>query len=229
MTHASAATTKLSVKSWCSCVAQPKQVCSADNACCISEIPFLHVEPNSTLLPCRAAFDRLTEYSSLLLQHGDYDIHSTPREQIASQLDAGEAAELQAVMGILSTAEQPTEDQSEDEQPAADQPPPTGPEENMFGETETHDQVAASSSVGAAGQTSAAAAQANQQTSHEQPSSSVSHEQPSAQGQFTFDESNGTWFNADLGYYYDAAQELYGDAASGHWYSYKDGAYQLVC
>ena len=53
---------------------------------------------------CRDAFDRLTEYSSLLLQHGDYNIHSTKREQIAAETDAGEAAQLQAVMGVLTTA-----------------------------------------------------------------------------------------------------------------------------
>lgn len=53
---------------------------------------------------CRDAFDRLTEYSSLLLQHGDYNIHSTRREQIAAETDAGEAAQLQAVMGVLTTA-----------------------------------------------------------------------------------------------------------------------------
>ncbi|DBA91809.1 TPA: hypothetical protein ACH3X1_003396 [Trebouxia sp. C0004] len=52
----------------------------------------------------RDAFDRLTEYSSLLLQHGDYNIHSTKREQIAAETDAGEAAQLQAVMGVLTTA-----------------------------------------------------------------------------------------------------------------------------
>lgn len=53
---------------------------------------------------CREAFDRLTEYSSLLLQHGDYNIHSTPREQIVAETDTAEAAQLQAVMGVLSTA-----------------------------------------------------------------------------------------------------------------------------
>ncbi|DBA93162.1 TPA: hypothetical protein ACH3X2_003471 [Trebouxia sp. C0005] len=53
---------------------------------------------------CRDAFERLTEYSSLLLQHGDYNIHSTKREQIAAETDAGEAAQLQAVMGVLTTA-----------------------------------------------------------------------------------------------------------------------------
>ncbi|KAL3150641.1 hypothetical protein ABBQ32_000442 [Trebouxia sp. C0010 RCD-2024] len=52
----------------------------------------------------REAFDRLTEYSSLLLQHGDYNIHSTPREKLVAQTDAAEAAQLQAVMGVLSTS-----------------------------------------------------------------------------------------------------------------------------
>lgn len=52
----------------------------------------------------REAFDRLTEYSSLLLQHGDYNIHSTSREKIVIDIDAAEAAQLQAVMGVLSTA-----------------------------------------------------------------------------------------------------------------------------
>lgn len=53
---------------------------------------------------CREAFDRLTEYSSLLLQHGDYNIHGTRREQVAAETDAAEAAQLQAVMGVLTTA-----------------------------------------------------------------------------------------------------------------------------
>ena len=67
----------------------------------------LSVAARSRDLPdfgCRDAFDRLTEYSSLLLQHGDYNIHSTKREQIAAETDAGEAAQLQAVMGVLTTA-----------------------------------------------------------------------------------------------------------------------------
>ena len=53
---------------------------------------------------CREAFDRLTEYSSLLLQHGDYGIHSTPREQLVAQTETAMAAQLQAVMGVLSTS-----------------------------------------------------------------------------------------------------------------------------
>lgn len=40
----------------------------------------------------------------MLLQHGDYSIHSTPREQLIAQTDAAMAAQLQAVMGVLSTS-----------------------------------------------------------------------------------------------------------------------------
>lgn len=40
----------------------------------------------------------------MLLQHGDYSIHTTPREQLVAQTDAAEAAQLQAVVGVLSTS-----------------------------------------------------------------------------------------------------------------------------
>ena len=40
----------------------------------------------------------------MLLQYGDYNIHSTPCEQLVEDTDAAEAAQLQAVMGVLSTS-----------------------------------------------------------------------------------------------------------------------------
>ena len=63
--------------------------------------PLLHLIAH---VCCREVFDRLTEYSSLLLQHGDYSIHSTSREELVAQTDAAMAAQLQAVMGVLSTS-----------------------------------------------------------------------------------------------------------------------------
>ena len=181
-------------------------------------------------MPCRAAFDRLTEYASLLLQHGDRDIYSTPREEIAIQLEAGEAAELKAVMGNLpeelktygSIAEQ-----SFAEQPATGQQAPADPEVDMFGEPEPQPQAATAVSDAAVDPEHTVSVPANQQA--DDASCSVDGpEGPQTHSNFTFDESTGTWFNADLGYYYDASHGLYGDAASGHWYSYRDGAYQLV-
>ncbi|KAL0033686.1 hypothetical protein WJX77_000584 [Trebouxia sp. C0004] len=52
----------------------------------------------------RDAFDSSQSTLACLLQHWDYNIHSTKREQIAAETDAGEAAQLQAVMGVLTTA-----------------------------------------------------------------------------------------------------------------------------
>lgn len=176
---------------------------------------------------CRAEFDRLTEYSSLLLQHGDNDIYSTTPEEMAVQLEADEAAELQAVMGILSTAEQPIIDQAVAEELAAGQQAPVDPDEDIFGSTEPQPQPAMVV-TDPAGTQSSAGQHTDQQVTSDASSSAVQVGVPSADSSFTFDQDSGTWFNADMGYYYDAAQGLYGDAASGHWYSYRDGAYQLV-
>lgn len=171
---------------------------------------------------CRAQFDRLTEYSSLLLQHGENNIYSTPREQLAAQLEISEAAELQAVMGILSTAEQPiAANQAATDGPVTAQQAPVDPDEDMFAASEP--------------QPAPASAVQDGSTANQPPVTQNSEAQAATHGQtfstdsnFTFDENTGTWFNADMGYYYDASQGLYGDAASGHWYSYRDGAYQLV-
>lgn len=45
---------------------------------------------------------------------------------------------------------------------------------------------------------------------------------------FAFDESSGLFYNSSLGYYFDPGSQLYGDAASGHWWKYHNGQYQLV-
>lgn len=45
---------------------------------------------------------------------------------------------------------------------------------------------------------------------------------------FAFDETSGLFYNSSLGYYFDPGSQLYGDAASGHWWKYHNGQYQLV-
>ena len=257
----------------------------------------INVLNSDCLAGCREAFDRLTEYSSLLLQHGDYNIHSTPREQIAAETDAAEAAQLQAVMGVLSTACPSTASQNQIQihdmgsvstvsdadgvalgrvdaageratastaglasadgmeldapfiakladsgiteaaalAAAAEQSGPADPDEDIFGAAkDATPHEPAMDTAHANGVDSALAnGDHNQQA---EPSSagpftdnvnvSSSHD---VGGGFLYDESSGTWYNANLGYYYDASRGLYGDASSGQWYSYKDGAYQLVC
>lgn len=45
---------------------------------------------------------------------------------------------------------------------------------------------------------------------------------------FQLDESTGLYYSSDLGYYYDSASCLFGDAATGLWYQYADGNYLVV-
>ncbi len=45
---------------------------------------------------------------------------------------------------------------------------------------------------------------------------------------FEFDQSSGLYYNTNLGCYFDAQKQLYGDASSGQWYSFEDGAYKLA-
>ena len=252
---------------------------------------------------CREAFDRLTEYSSLLLQHGDYGIHSTPREQLLAETDAAMAAQLQAVMGVLSTsctssasdASAQTSDMgnrtatlggsaplfasqgaaampgSEEEhashgmnidaaassaamlagtsitqeaahEAAAEQPLPADPDEDIFGNAEAQQQHLlivhglSAQALNQSGDEKEAPSDARQRDNlqNEVAIAVSTSSLPASQGTgsasgFVYDDSSGTWFNAELGYFYDTTQDLYGDAASGKWYSYVDGMYQLVC
>ena len=45
---------------------------------------------------------------------------------------------------------------------------------------------------------------------------------------FEYDQTSGLYYNTALGCYYDAKKQLYGDASSGQWYSFENGAYQLA-
>ena len=261
---------------------------------------------------CRDAFDRLTEYSSLLLQHGDYSVHSTPREQLVEDTDAAEAAQLQAVMGVLSTSCHSsasdssaqtvdmghinasdslglarTESQHNDAQgirgapstagldklngmeveapapsvaelaasevtqeaaiaAAAEHAVPADPDEDIFTGAEAQLQQTADNDAsvqhtpcqqhqGAGVANPSVKGDKTQQDGKphglDQAAAAPMHPTAATAGVengFVYDESSGTWYNA-AGYYYDATQGLYGDASSGRWYSYTDGAYQPVC
>ena len=59
-------------------------------------------KPKSGAHVCREVFDRLTEYSSLLLDHGDYLIHSQSREGILRSMPiaAGPAPALPSAPAV---------------------------------------------------------------------------------------------------------------------------------
>jgi len=45
---------------------------------------------------------------------------------------------------------------------------------------------------------------------------------------FEYDQTSGMYYNTILGCYFDAKKQLYGDASSGQWYSFENGAYKLA-
>ena len=45
---------------------------------------------------------------------------------------------------------------------------------------------------------------------------------------FEYDADSGFYYNSLLGAYYDPDNRLFGDAASGHWFSLQNGEYQVV-
>lgn len=45
---------------------------------------------------------------------------------------------------------------------------------------------------------------------------------------FEYDADSGYYYNSLIGAYYDPHNRLFGDAASGHWFSLKNGQYQVV-
>ena len=57
---------------------------------------------HTTPLLCRASFDRLTELSSILVNHGDLLVHSKSRERLQREVDRAENGALEAVLRLIS-------------------------------------------------------------------------------------------------------------------------------
>ncbi len=53
-------------------------------------------------------------------------------------------------------------------------------------------------------------------------------EEPPPMEGFELDSASGFFYNSLLGAFFDPKRQLFGDAATGHWYSLRDGEYQLV-
>lgn len=50
----------------------------------------------------RPAFEKLTECANLLLQYGDYDVYSDPREKLEEAVQAAEEATTQQVLDAVA-------------------------------------------------------------------------------------------------------------------------------
>ena len=57
---------------------------------------------------CRASFDRLTELSSILVNHGDLLVHSKSRERLQREVNRAENGALEAVMSLISRGAGPS-------------------------------------------------------------------------------------------------------------------------
>lgn len=60
-----------------------------------------------------------------------------------------------------------------------------------------------------------------------EPHSAAADESAPMEG-FEYDADSGYFYNSLIGAYYDPYNRLFGDAASGHWFSLKNGEYQVV-
>lgn len=166
-------------------------------------------------------FDQLTEWSSLLMEAGEFMIHSQIREEVLRSLESqdmnGEetadpsmdaagryiaggspAVEKEDIDMFAAEAEDnalvtkdATEKEREETAPSSQSPPPPPPPP--------------------------AAAEEN------------AEQQLLLQG-FILDQNSGYYYNSSLGAYYDPASSLFGDAASGRWYrlDQSTGQYILV-
>ena len=63
---------------------------------------------HTTPLLCRASFDRLTELSSILVNHGDLLVHSKSRERLQREVDRAENGALEAVLRLISRGAGPS-------------------------------------------------------------------------------------------------------------------------
>ena len=57
---------------------------------------------------CRASFDRLTELSSILVNHGDLLVHSKSRERLQREVNKAEDGALEAVLSLISRGTGPS-------------------------------------------------------------------------------------------------------------------------
>jgi CD2 antigen cytoplasmic tail-binding protein 2 len=165
-------------------------------------------------------FDQLTDWSSLLMEAGEFLIHSQTREELLRNIELGR--------GTGGTREEEGEGTKRRTDAAAVSIAPTGDIEkediNMFLSEDIPLDIEQSleekekePALEPAPQSTPAAADESNGLS------------PHLQG-FILDQGSGYYYNSILGAYYDPSSSLFGDAASGRWYrlDQNTGQYILV-
>jgi CD2 antigen cytoplasmic tail-binding protein 2 len=185
-------------------------------------------------------FDQLTDLSSVLMESGEFLIHSQPREELLKNIqqqnrrgntnDGGEEKSREErndggggggsdSNGNGSAAAAAVIDNEDDvDMFAADD----DTEEATKEETNTEEQEKQTALE--------ESAQPDVPTAIPQPPQRPEESQEQLLQGFILDETSGYYYNSTLGAYYDPVSSLFGDAASGRWYrlDQNTGQYILV-
>lgn len=199
-------------------------------------------------------FNELTECSTLLLDNGDYNAHSHTREQLQQDLDQQQRLQQQQqeedardvdIFADEDDMVQPSKasktshdpalgpsaaaEQGSSQAPAFAQSVINGNQMDMEAQplaarpADTAARPAAPSSPLQASNSALEKAAAGRNLAEGSAQEGVGRKSDSLQ----FDKRTGMYYDAELGCYWDGGQ-LYGDSASGQWYRFQDGQYQLV-
>jgi len=199
----------------------------------------------------RELFNEITDHAGQLLNAGDTSIYSRTREDLAADLRRGEAVPAssagstpahfggsrsgvnQEAIELLAKLARDGADAMEDEDEDMGVGGGTAavavadPEADLFAEVEVSGGNESGSGTGAtegvlegSGMDSAHADGGGLKEDGSGPTTEMAG--------FEFDETSGLYYNTTLGCYFDAKKQLYGDASSGKWYSYENGAYKLA-
>ncbi len=168
-------------------------------------------------------FDQLTDWSSVLMESGEFLIHSQTREDLLNSLQGRQQH------GAVRNADE--EEEQEDIDMFAEEE--VTPLENNGKQQEQQDTVLLSSHQQHQHQQAQQAQQEHpaplgQPLPHEQPLEDESDHQPLLQG-FVLQPDSGYYYNSSIGAYYDPQSRLFGDAGTGKWYKFnhKTGKYIL--
>mmetsp|Transcript_4916 Transcript_4916/g.17838 ORF Transcript_4916/g.17838 Transcript_4916/m.17838 type:complete len:448 (+) Transcript_4916:33-1376(+) len=153
----------------------------------------------STILPeNKAAFEKLTEASSILLDAGEYNIYNDRKEDLERDCSAFRATSA-----------------------ARDKLLDGNVEDDMFADSD--DEAGEKPAVRAEGTKTPSAVQ----PSAADGSTSGSGDAANG-NDFVYDETSGYYFSSRLGLYYDSQSGLYFNGTTGQWLKYEGGQYTVV-
>lgn len=170
----------------------------------------------ASLIPqAQVEFDHLTDWSSLLMEAGEFLIHSHTREEMLCSLERQDIGEEHACAVVAAVGNSRNGARAAVEKNDIDMFAAEAADNSLATkETTAHEESAPSMQPTSPPPPSAAAAEEN-------------IKEVPLQG-FFLDQNSGYYYNSSLGAYYDPASSLFGDAASGRWYRLDENTGQYI-